>query len=117
MSGVGLPGGGDRGNAGDLPKGGDLPSNVELDDAEMEEIRRWFGRRRQEPVTCPFCGDALTLDRTLRHYPSYAPGPDDTWALAVFGKRIATVALRCSECGHLMEFDLETVRRSRDGAV
>ena len=89
----------------------DLPTNVRLNDVEMARLRRWFSRHRAEPMACPFCSNAMTLDRTLRYHPSYAPGSGDTWALAVFVEPIAAVALCCSNCGHLMEFDVEMIRR------
>ena len=92
----------------------DFPTNVRLSDDDMAALRRWLAQRRPEPMACPFCRETMTLDRTLRHHPSYSPGPGDTWALAVFVDSITTVALRCSNCAHLMEFDLELIRRQQD---
>ena len=89
----------------------DFPTNVLLDDGEMQSLRRWLAGRRSEPMPCAFCGEVMTLDRTLRHHPSYAPGPGDTWALAVFSRPVATIALRCAMCGYLMAFDVEMIRR------
>jgi hypothetical protein len=91
----------------------ELPTNVRLDDVEMARLRRWFAQIRPEPMPCPFCRNTMTLDRTIRNHPSYAPRSGDTWALAVFSEATSTVALRCSDCGHLMEFDVEMIRRQQ----
>lgn len=95
----------------------DLPTNVLLSDVEMARLRNWLAQRRGEQMPCAYCGEALTLDRTLRYHPSYAPGPADTWALAVFSEPIATVALRCAMCGYLMMFDVEMIRRAMARSV